>query len=134
MTTRSPTMSVSSVNAMVGEFHRAFDVEEATSPEFPELAVAWLREHLIAEEAEEFTDAVAASDLIGYADALADLAYVTYGAARVAGIDLDVIIEEVHRSNMSKILPGGEIIKRSDGKVLKPPGYSPPDISKALGA
>ena len=37
-------------------------------------------------------------------DALADIAYVAYGAAVTYGIDFDAALREVHRSNMSKEL------------------------------
>ena len=38
---------------------------------------------------------------------------------------------EVTRSNMSKVDPNtGKVIKRADGKVLKPESYSPPDLTK----
>ena len=41
------------------------------------------------------------ADLIGIADALADIVYVVYGTALTYGIDLDSVLREVHRSNMS---------------------------------
>lgn len=62
------------------------------------------------------------------ADALADLRYVTEGAAIEWGIPLDAVTDEVHRSNMAKA--GGPI--RSDGKQLKPPGWTPPDVAGVL--
>jgi predicted HAD superfamily Cof-like phosphohydrolase len=67
------------------------------------------------------------------ADAAADLAYVALGslieffgenAARR-------VWNEVQRSNMAKF-PDGKVIKREDGKGLKPPGWTPPDIAGAL--
>lgn len=39
--------------------------------------------------------------------------------------------EVAHRSNMAKF-PGGVVIKRADGKGLKPDGWTPPDIAGAL--
>ncbi len=44
------------------------------------------------------------------------------------GIDLRDVWDEVHRSNMSK--KGGHV--RKDGKLLKPAGYSKPDIKSIL--
>ena len=62
-----------------------------------------LRINLIEEEAQEFREACEAGDLIEMADALADLLYVTYGAAITFGIPLDAVVAEVHRSNMTKL-------------------------------
>lgn len=69
----------------------------------------------------------------GAADALADLIYVCIGAANEFGIPLDKVWDEVHRSNMAKIGPNGEVKRRADGKVSKPDGWTPPDIKGVLG-
>lgn len=61
-------------------------------------------------------------------DALCDLLYVVFGAANAMGIDLDVFFDEVHRTNLLKA--GGTV--RPDGKIEKPPGWSPPDIERLL--
>jgi predicted HAD superfamily Cof-like phosphohydrolase len=71
--------------------------------------------------------------LIGIADALADIVYVVYGAALTYGIDLDAVLREVHRSNMSKLDSDGKPVLRADGKVLKSDRYVRPDIAAALG-
>jgi len=71
-------------------------------------------------------------DLVETADALADLVYVIYGFALEAGIDLDAVLAEVHRSNLSKLMPDGSVKRREDGKVLKGPGFSAPDIAAVL--
>ena len=44
-------------------------------------------------------------DVVESADALADMVYVIYGMALESGIPLDDILEEVQRSNMSKLPP-----------------------------
>jgi predicted HAD superfamily Cof-like phosphohydrolase len=69
-------------------------------------------------------------DLVGYIDGLCDLICVAYGSALEAGVDLEPFWDEVHRSNMAKA--GGPV--REDGKVLKPPGWVPPDIAGILAA
>lgn len=72
-------------------------------------------------------------DLELAADALADTAYVVEGSAVQLGIDLDPVFAEVHRSNMSKLGADGKPIYRAeDGKVLKGPGFRPPDIGRVL--
>lgn len=67
-------------------------------------------------------------NLVETADALADIAYVTVGAAVTWGIPLAEVVDEVHASNMTKV--GGD--KREDGKILKPVGYRPPAVAGVL--
>ena len=95
-------------------------------------AVKAIRCALIEEEASEFRAAVEADDLVGVADAIADLLYVVYGAALTFGIPTAEVFAEVHRSNMTKLGDDGLPIYRDDGKVLKGPHYSPPDLAPIL--
>ena len=60
---------------------------------------------------------------------LADLVYVCYQYAENMGWFLDEALDRVHKSNMSKLGEDGKPIYREDGKVLKGPGYKPPDLS-----
>lgn len=118
-----------SVALMVRKFHEAYGAPVAPAPRMIHPARQALRYELIREELGELGRA---ADIIAVADALADLAYVVYGAAIEYGIDLDRVIAAVHASNMTKLGPDGRPIYREDGKVLKGPGYVPPDIAGAL--
>ena len=60
---------------------------------------------------------------------LADLVYVCYQYAENQGWFLDEALDRVHKSNLSKLGADGKPIYREDGKVLKGPGYKPPDLS-----
>lgn len=91
-----------------------------------------LRVDLIAEELEELELALSNNDIIEAADALTDLLYVIYGAGHAFGIDLDECFHEVHESNMSKLGEDGRPIYREDGKVLKGPGYFPPNLEEIV--
>ncbi|MGH3829097.1 MAG: hypothetical protein ACRDRS_01385 [Pseudonocardiaceae bacterium] len=123
----------SDVAAAVAEFHTAFKLPRQAHPSVTvEKTVETLRVSLLEEEVRELITATRARDLVGIADALADITYVVYGTALTYGIDLDAVLSEVHRSNMSKLDHDGEPILRDDGKVLKPEGYSPPDIAAVL--
>jgi predicted HAD superfamily Cof-like phosphohydrolase len=115
---------------MVHQFHERFMLTCNTRPTLPGTRVHRLRTLLIEEELAEFRNAAEAQDLVGVADALADLLYVVYGAAEEYGIDLEPIFEEIHRSNMSKGCPMAG--SRPDGKVLKGTGYSPPKVREVL--
>lgn len=60
---------------------------------------------------------------------LADVVYVSYGTAWAHGIDLDAALAEIHRAAMDKMRVG---VRRADGKILKPPGFVPPDMTAAV--
>ena len=117
---------------MVKEFMETFGQDVKTNPEFPDADTCHLRLELIAEELEELYDAMAEKDIVGVADALTDILYVTYGAGHAFGINLDDCFAEVQRSNMSKLGEDGKPIYRDDGKVLKGPNYSEPDLKSVL--
>lgn len=120
--------------AMVFEFHQSFALPLSTVPtlDVPTDLVK-LRHDLLTEEVKELEAAIAGEDLVGIADALGDITYVIYGTAVTFGIDLDAVVTEIHRANMSKLGRDGKPILRSDGKVLKGPDYQPPDIARILG-
>jgi predicted HAD superfamily Cof-like phosphohydrolase len=118
---------------MVREFHEKFGLPIRDTPDPCSDDERYLREGLIREEFSEYMEASYDADIIGIADALADLAYVVYGAALTHGIDLDAVLAEVHRSNMAKLQADGSVRRRADGKVLKPEGWTPPNIAEVLG-
>jgi len=123
----------SDVAAAVAEFHTAFNLPRQAQPSVNvEKTLETLRISLLEEEVGELVAAAHARDLVGIADALADITYVVYGTALTYGIDLDSVLAEVHRSNMSKLDRNGKPITRADGKVLKSQGYSPPNIAAVL--
>jgi predicted HAD superfamily Cof-like phosphohydrolase len=120
--------------AAVAEFHKAFNLPVRQLPTTDiENDLAKLRIALLEEEVGEFVTAAEKGDLIGLADALADITYVVYGTALTYGVDLDSVLREVHRSNMSKLAANGKPLIREDGKVLKSEQYFPPDIASVLG-
>jgi predicted HAD superfamily Cof-like phosphohydrolase len=131
---------------MVKEFHRTFNKEpDPPKPTLPSPENTVLRMKLMCEELQETLHELGYSvtfditpvadfssseplDLAKVAKELADLLYVTYGTAASLGIDIDEVFAEVHRSNMSKVGPDGVPMYREDGKVLKGPNYTPPNI------
>ncbi|RSM63060.1 nucleotide pyrophosphohydrolase [Amycolatopsis sp. WAC 01376] len=128
-----PEAQHSFASRAVAEFHSVFRLPMTAKPTVEvgdELAK--LRVDLLVEEVGEFADATKREDLFALADALGDIVYVAYGAALTYGIDLDAVLAEIHRSNMSKLDEHGQPIFRSDGKVLKSSSYSPPDMAGVL--
>lgn len=63
---------------------------------------------------------------------LADVLYIVYGTADLLEIPIEAVFGEVHRSNMSKVGPDGQVIRREDGKILKPDTYREADVHGAL--
>lgn len=62
-------------------------------------------------------------------DAVCNSIYTLIGLSNMFGFNLDAAFYEVHRSNMSKLGPDGKPIKREDGKILKGPNFTPPDLT-----
>ncbi|WP_427919598.1 MazG nucleotide pyrophosphohydrolase domain-containing protein [Streptomyces sp. cg40] len=117
---------------LVREFHLAFGLDARTTPTEVAPALAAHRGELLAEEAAEVAEVSVSGPLDRLAHELADVVYVAYGTALVHGVDLDAVIAEVHRSNMTKIGPDGQIARRADGKVLKGEHYEVPDVHGVL--
>jgi len=116
----------------VEDFMNAFGQEVKEEPEFPDESTQQLRIELIEEELDELKEAIEAKNIVAVADALTDILYVTYGAGHAFGLDLDRCFAEVQRSNMSKLGADGKPIYREDGKVLKGPNYSEPNLYEIL--
>lgn len=116
---------------LVRAFHLAFGSDAPAVPSEVPPGLAAVRGRLLAEEAAEVAE-VAEGPLDRLAHELADVVYVAYGTALVHGIDLDAVIAEIHRSNMTKIGPDGRVARREDGKVLKGEHYRAPDVARVL--
>lgn len=100
-------------------------------PEFPNIRERKLRMDLMLEEMKEYMESEEKNDLENLAKELADIIYIACGTAASYGIPLDRVFTEVHASNMAKLVDG-KPIRREDGKILKPEGWTPPDIKKIL--
>lgn len=152
---------MTTLREQVLEFHQAFDQPIVATPSVPADERVRLRAHLVAEEffemlAAMFDQATSTTDmpvrgllleakaradlfircarvvvdLPELADAFADIDYVVEGSRIEFGIDGAPVAAEVHRTNMAKL--GGPTAP--DGKKLKPPGWTPPDIEGCLNA
>ena len=111
-------------------FMEKFGQMVKTKPQFPDDKTMQLRLDLIKEELSELEEAMKTKNLKEVADALTDILYVTYGAGYAYGIDLDQCFKEVQRANMSKLGEDGKPIYNDQGKVMKGPNYTKPDLSK----
>jgi predicted HAD superfamily Cof-like phosphohydrolase len=129
------------LHAYVAKFMRAAKQPIRQAPGWPGEKVADLGYCLIAEEFKELVDAMnlvyAVRDnptpdrLAGVADALGDLLYVVAWTGLAWGFDMPAIMAEIQKANMAKFGPGGGL--QPNGKVMKPPGWTPPDVEKLMG-
>lgn len=119
---------VALASQMLAEFHaHPNSLHEGTNTQA-------LRHTLHEEEHAELMDELEAArighgDIEQIAREIADVLYVTYGTAWAFGIDADAAFAEVHRAAMDKMNAG---LRRADGKILKPPGFRPPDMTAAI--
>lgn len=118
----------------VREFHEVYNLAQGSVPALPDQDLRDLRFRLLKEEFEEYQEGERTNDIVEIADALADIIYIACGTAVAYGIPLDRVFAEVHRSNMSKLGEDGKPIYREDGKVLKGPNYTPPDVKGILAS
>lgn len=159
----------------VKEFMQTFGQATPTNPTVPDAKTRILRVKLLLEEVLELAEASGIkitsevpkgeeltggnlymsekgeTDLVGVADALADIDYVMQGAAVAYGLDLEPFCDEVHSSNMTKLwkeselpeakvrgysitpTPKGYLVKNLDGKVMKSPSYRAAQLAPILG-
>lgn len=141
----------------VAEFHRTFNHPILFSPGIPVEERVRLRINLLKEELDEFIFAAQCGDIIGVADALADLQYVLTGAVLEFGLHekFPALCSEVHRSNMSKACSTKDeafetcdscdeptnicerdgkffVYRMRDDKTIKSVNYSPANIKSIL--
>lgn len=84
---------------------------------------------LIDEESKELDQALADNDRVEQLDALIDILVVTIGAIHSGGFDAEGAWKEVMQTNFAKVdHDTGKVRKREDGKVLKPTGWTPPNL------
>jgi predicted HAD superfamily Cof-like phosphohydrolase len=84
---------------------------------------------LIEEEFSELKVAINECNNVEILDALTDILVVTIGALHSMGADAEGAWKQVMMTNFAKIdKDTGKVRKREDGKVLKPQGWTPPDL------
>ena len=88
---------------------------------------------LIKEEFEEFCVARRENDEVEQLDACMDMIWVILGYCHMKGYKVEGAWNEVARSNLSKIdKVSGKVLKREDGKVLKPENWQPPNLKSFI--
>jgi predicted HAD superfamily Cof-like phosphohydrolase len=88
------------------------------------------KELLVAQGLDDDHKRVGEVDPVETVDALIDILVVTIGALHSMGADAEGAWKEVMRTNFAKIdKETGKVRKREDGKVLKPVGWTPPELA-----
>lgn len=66
--------------------------------------------------------------IVAQMDALTDVSYFTDGSFVIAGVDPQPLFDIVQDANMAKLGADGKpILRESDGKIMKPEGWEPPE-------
>ena len=115
------------------EFNNAFEIPKIENPGIGSEELIELRIKLLQEEVAEYAEAARGGDLVEVLDALADIAYILAGTVINHGMQhvFDDAFAEVHRSNMAKLVDG-KVLRREDGKVMKPENWQPPNLSQFI--
>lgn len=121
----------------VGQFHRKFGLPVAGERAVGNLDASTFdfRMKFMEEELREFEEGWEETDLAKMADSLVDLVYVVLGTAHYMGLPWQELWDEVQRANMTKerAAKDGSNSKRGTGlDVVKPEGWTPPDIAGIL--
>ena len=116
------------------DFQSAYNSTRNTKPTLLDPSESMLRYELGKEELIEYLEACNNDDLVEITDALADQLYILLGTMVAHGMQdiIEDVFDEVHRSNMSKLGVDGKPIYREDGKILKGPNFTPPNIGQFL--
>ena len=125
----------------VREFNKAYSIPDFSTVNYWNECVDAIKEQmsLIDEEHNELKKAYTdwyegpSTDMEeAILDAICDSIYVLIGLALKMGFNLDEAFAEVHRSNMTKLGSDGKPVLRKDGKILKGPDFTPPNLRPFL--
>lgn len=119
----------------IEEWHNACQIPNPEEPTIIHEDQGVLMFKLMYEELIEFKNALKDYDstktqkLAEITDALLDIRYLLDGTIRQYGLHkiFDEGLQLVHKSNMTKTV-GGKLLKREDGKILKPESYVPVNL------
>lgn len=114
------------------EFNETYNIKRSEVPTTGNGDDHELLFNIVDEELNELDEALYEGNIIETADALGDAIYALLQQGDRLGFPMMEILTEIHRSNMSKLGEDGEPIIRNDGKILKGPNFSAPDIAGVL--
>ena len=128
-------MHINEMLEMVAEFQNATDQTVNLEPSLLKTKEAILRFELMKEENEEYFEACQNKDLVETLDAVVDKMYILLGTINSHGLQ-NVFTESfnrVHINNLSKIdSETGKVLRNEMGKIIKPKGFKPVDLSDLI--
>ena len=114
----------------VADFHEMILQDHGENyPSLVSLEYCVERSRFLAEELDEFAIAAGEANIVGLADALADLVYVALGTAYKMGLPFDDIWAAVHEANMRKV--SGQTKRGNRVDAMKPVGWVGPEAAIA---
>ena len=125
-------MDIRKMAQQVRSFQKASGQVVNKKPTTLEVKEVQLRYDLMREENIEYQDAGLSKNKVEILDACADQLYILLGTINAHGLQ-DLIgpaFELVHKNNMTKVGPDGKVLRNPDGKILKPQGFVPVDLSQ----
>lgn len=124
-------MDIRKMAQQVRSFQKASGQVVNKKPTDLEVKEVQLRYDLMREENIEYQDAGLSKNKVEILDACTDQLYVLLGTINAHGLQ-DLIgpaFELVHKNNMTKVGPDGKVLRNPDGKILKPEGFVPVDLT-----
>ncbi len=120
------------------DFMQCFDMPAPDTPAYrPQELVMW--QIMLQEEWQEFSSALADYQAMPQADAATqqqlqaelaaegvDVLNVLCGLLLSQGLPLQAMFNAIHAANLAKCVDG-QVLRRADGKILKPAGWQPAD-------
>ncbi|WP_240802245.1 nucleoside triphosphate pyrophosphohydrolase family protein [Vogesella urethralis] len=120
------------------DFMQRFDMAAPDAPSFqPQALAMW--QTMLQEEWQEFQTALADYQAMPQADAATqqqlqaeltaegvDVLNVLCGLLLSQGLPLQAMFDAIHAANLAKCVDG-QVLRRADGKILKPAGWQPAD-------
>ena len=124
-------MDIRKMAQQVRSFQKASGQVVNKKPTDLEVKEVKSRYDLMREENIEYQDAGLSKNKVEILDACADQLYILLGTINAHGLQ-DLIgpaFELVHKNNMTKVGPDGKVLRNPDGKILKPEGFVPVDLT-----
>ena len=120
------------------DFMQRFDMAAPASPNYqPQALAMW--QTMLQEEWQEFQTALANYQAMPHADVTTqqqlqaelaaegvDVLNVLCGLLLSQGLPLQAMFDAIHAANLAKCVDG-QVLRRADGKILKPAGWQPAD-------
>lgn len=127
-------LDLSKMMSMVAEFQIATDQPVSSVQNLGDLKNNNLRYELMAEENTEYFSATINRNPTEILDGCVDMMYILLGTINQHGFQNEFAeaFSRVHLNNMSKFGPDGKVKRNEQGKILKPEGFEPVDLSDLI--